>query len=449
MQKDFHVVSEKNYDIVYHTWSSKFAIVPKEVNISKFSDSDMYNSFDNLKKYSSCDNKCEVGNGRIKITYMSSRNCNMGCTYCFANEGDFKKTPKFKNMSYELYSKSFKFMLEKYPEGIEQVNFFGGEPLLNITQIEKFLSGCITTCEKQNKEVPQFSVSSNITLLTPKVAQILKDYNVQVALSLDGPKEINDLARIYKNQKSSVYNSVVKSIKLMNEYEVEYNIQMVINKNHLKNYYSGRAIEWIKDLENLKPKTISIVPVTTDVDYLKIDHDEIEILDKMIRELTQYYIQKLFKKNPYIPCFSLLSPIIDIVNNTVKQECSAGFSVLIDTSGKIYPCQMFCDDDDFCLGDIQNDFLNEEKIVEISQIDRSSGDNCQACEAKGVCRVWCKGIQNLYFGNPQTTCSVRCTMQKAMFQECLKVLARVKNGDERGAIFFDNIQNLFRNKDIL
>ncbi len=449
MEKDFFLIKDDDYDILYHAPSSRLAKVPKNINIDQCTDDELYNIFNNIKKVEFKGEKREIGKGNIQIFYMSSRTCNLGCKYCFADKGEYGcKENKEKFMNYNIYMKSLKFMNEVYKEGVNSIVFFGGEPLLNFNEIKKFIPDCIEFYKSHNMQVPNITISSNIVLLNYEISEFIKKYNINVAMSLDGPKKINDLSRVYKIGNGSVYEAVKKSILLMKKYDIKYHLQMVINKGHIKTYKKGKAIEWIKELESLESSSISIFPVVSNNPDIGITKDEFKTLDLITREITNYYIEKLYTRDCNVLCTEVIAPMMEIARNMLTKDCSAGYSVIVDTDGSIYPCQMLCNNNKYLIGNIKDEVIYEDRINKVGEISRFNSDICKGCKAKKICVVWCKGMQELYNNDPYEVISARCIFQRAMMEECIKALVKSKEDNEKYKIVTGNICKIFnRNRD--
>lgn len=215
-KKDFFQIVEKENTILYHAISSKIAIAPKESKLENISEKQFYEHFSDLNNYHfpKCERK--VGEGRIGIKFMSACDCNMQCKYCFADGGNYVgKKEKPKIMTKELYMETLKFFSEKYQDGISDITFFGGEPLLGFEEICKLIPEVVKFYQLRSERPPSFIISTNATLLNESIVRFLCKYNIVLALSLDGPEEINDSARKFKDGNRGTYHKVLLAIELL------------------------------------------------------------------------------------------------------------------------------------------------------------------------------------------------------------------------------------------
>jgi uncharacterized protein len=391
-----------------------------------------------------------LGQGKVGVTFMSARTCNLKCRYCFAGEGEYGSVDtKPKYMTYEVYIQSIRMILDMYPEGIKSISFFGGEPLIGFNEIKKFVPDVLRLFEEKHLETPTFSVITNLVLINQEIVNFLKEYDIKVAISLDGDKEINDIARIGAEKKVSVYDAVVNGINLLKQNNVNFLLQATINKHHLDKYIPGYAIKWAKSIENTGCSNFTMVPVESNVADLQISGEAaLKTLDLFTRELTNYYLQKLTTvEDSGIIATGIVSPIFQIIKNKKEKNCTAGHSLFIDTDGKAFPCQTFCNYEDACIGDIYKG-LNERQVEKYANISRFDGEECTECIARNICVLWCKGIQLLSNGDMYKVCNPRCVYQKAIMEECIKFVAELKKDSIEYRNLIINYKNISKRLNI-
>lgn len=444
MNKEFYFINsaEKDgYNILFHEPTSSIAkVMYKDSEL--FSESELKEKFANLCSEEQEDNKLYTGKGKVGLTFMSARTCNLSCKYCFAGEGEYGCVDsKPKVYTYDSYMKAIQTALDMYPEGIKSISFFGGEPLIGISEIKKFVPDCVRYFTEKGMKVPDMAISTNMIAMTKETAQFMKEYGIKAVISLDGPKELNDYARVAANSNLSVYDTVVEKCKLLDEYGVKYAVQATLNQQFFKNYKPGDGVKWVQEINKINWKNLAIVPVETDVDDLKIREEHFEALDCFAREITNYYIDELMKEDMGKIASGIISPILQIAKNKHVRTCSSGHSVFCDTDGSIYPCQMFCNLEEYKLGDIENGW-SAQKADELSNISRMESTECQNCISRNICFMWCKGIQLLANGDMRKICKARCVFQNANTEECIKALMRVMNDNHKSKVFWDNYKKV-------
>lgn len=418
MSKDAFIVKceKEDYDVLYLPSSFQIAKIEKGSDVEKM-------QIPECELMEKEERKLRLGEGKVGITFMSARTCNLRCKYCYAGEGEYGNvSDKPKILSADMYMKAVKMVLREYSEGIKSISFFGGEPLIGFKEISLFVPELISYFEQNKLEIPKLSIITNLVMLTDDMAEFFKKYNIRVAISLDGGKKLNDLSRIGYTS-DSVYDQVMKGIECLQRHNLKFVLQATINRNHLKQYKPGYAIEWAKSIEATGCSNYLAIPVESDAEDLSVAQ-ELETLDAFIRELAEFYLERLISSEPGIIPTGLVAPIFQIVHKKIVGNCTSGHSLLIDTDGKAYPCQMFCNSAKACIGDSENG-LRGEIIKDYANVSRFNSSTCQECIARNICVVFCKGIQLLSNGNMYEICPPRCVYQKAIMEECIKFLAKL------------------------
>ena len=146
-----------------------------------------------------------------------ANDCNLGCTYCFASQGDYGAPRRF--MSQETAKESVDFLLQNSGDHpTVTLVFFGGEPLMNFRLISETVAYATRAGELVGKRV-DFSMTTNATYLTPEIIHFLRDHRVGVAVSIDGPKKFHDLRRTYKNGMGSYDMIEPRIMNLLREHK--------------------------------------------------------------------------------------------------------------------------------------------------------------------------------------------------------------------------------------
>ncbi|HAE53135.1 MAG TPA: His-Xaa-Ser system radical SAM maturase HxsB [Ruminococcus sp.] len=170
------------------------------------------------KKFIFSDTEIFIENNFLKLKNMKSylfrsptlhifvvtTQCNADCVYCQAHS---EKTSHFMNMDICTAEKAVDIAL-KSPQNYLSFEFQGGEPLINYPVIKHIIEYTEST---KNDKIIEYSLVSNLTLLTDEMINFLKNYNVSFSVSLDGSKDLHDMNRPLKSGES-MYNSSVKNL---------------------------------------------------------------------------------------------------------------------------------------------------------------------------------------------------------------------------------------------
>ena len=188
----------------------------------------------------------------ISLIYIiGNNNCNMACKYCFIGELNNRK-PIF--MSEDILSIALdKFQLHIEHKGLEKgiIVFYGGEPLLNYPLIQYAVEYI-----KKNNYKMQISLVTNGLLLDENKAKFIKENNIGIGISIDGPKKYNDKKRVIYNSNKGTYDNVIEKIKLFQRLKVPFGLSITLNDYALEN--QDLYLEWIKNL-NVKEITYNLM----------------------------------------------------------------------------------------------------------------------------------------------------------------------------------------------
>jgi uncharacterized protein len=143
------------------------------------------------------------------LSLAIAQKCNMGCTYCYADQGSFGGATK--NMSLETAYEAIDLLLKDCPEGEKvQLTFLGGEPLINRKAIVAATEYAVAKAERKNIQV-NFSITTNGTLVTEADAIFFEQYGFAVTVSLDGVGESHDQQRPMKGGRGS-FDTILKNL---------------------------------------------------------------------------------------------------------------------------------------------------------------------------------------------------------------------------------------------
>jgi len=144
-----------------------------------------------------------------------SHHCNLGCEYCYANQGDYGT--KAQKMDFKTACRAVDFLVEKSNNNKNiRISFFGGEPLTNFKLIKSVVKYAKNKCKESNKKIT-FSMTTNGTLLSENVRRFVKNNKINLLVSIDGPEHIHNKYRKFKNGNNSHYVIKNNLIELNNQ----------------------------------------------------------------------------------------------------------------------------------------------------------------------------------------------------------------------------------------
>lgn len=326
------------------------------------------------------------------LTFILTNKCNLRCTYCYWNDVKFISKD---SLSSELILKYFVMFDNLFQKGIETVQFFGGEPLLEIKTIKESVELIEQFCKINNRPSPYFGINTNGTLLNNDVVDFLYEHNFTLTISIDGKKE-NNTNRV-KLDGSMVYEEVaLKIFDILRRYpDFCISAEMTYTSNNIENFIKTKEHD-ISSLYDLGIKGVHMVPVITDKDNSqsifgsKCTKND---LYSYIKYAYDFMFSKLNSERPfYIDDYLYIASLL----NEKKQRnafCDAGITrFAIDSKGKCYPCHMFSVRDakqieftNLTYRSQKQAFLKQVKNQLLS-VSKDNYEMCNKCWCKYLCR---------------------------------------------------------------
>ncbi len=167
--------------------------------------------------------------GLDHIVKIASR-CNLNCSYCYVyNKEDTSWRDRPSVMSRETYSA----LIERVRthallsgQDVVRLMFHGGEPTMVGT--ERFAWMCATAREQLGDVTHvELSMQTNGTRLSRTWTSVLRENEVNLGISLDGPKDVNDLNRVDHRGRGS-HDAVARGAKLLAEEGIPLQILSVV-----------------------------------------------------------------------------------------------------------------------------------------------------------------------------------------------------------------------------
>ncbi|WP_087677903.1 thioether cross-link-forming SCIFF peptide maturase [Garciella nitratireducens] len=345
-----------------------------------------------------------------------AHDCNLRCKYCFASQGDFQGERSL--MSQEVGRKAIDFLIKNSGNRRNlEVDFFGGEPLMNFDVVKDIVKYAKEKEKKYNKNF-RFTITTNATLLTEDKMNYINQNMNNIVLSIDGDKSTNDFMRPTINGKGS-YDIILPQISKM------------VQKRRDKDYYvrgtfTKYNLNFSKDVLHLAEqgfKEISMEPVVTDPekDYA-ITEEDLPVIFKEYENLAVKYLEREKGKNP----FHFFHFNIDLSQGPCIYKrlsgCGAGNEyVAITPEGEIYPCHQFVGNEDFKMGNVFSGIKRNTIQKDFKEAHVLNKDKCNNCWAKFYCSGGCHANAYNFNKDIHIPYSVGCEMEKKRIECALMI----------------------------
>jgi len=310
--------------------------------------------------------------------------CNLNCEYCFASQGKYNGDRAV--MSFEVGKRALDFLVENSGSRRNlEVDFFGGEPLMNFDVVKKLVAYARSIEKEKNKNF-RFTLTTNGVLIDDDVIDFANKEMSNVVLSLDGRKDVHDRYRVDYNGKGSWEKIVPK-------------FQKLVNARGGKNYYMRGTfthfnpdfLEDIKVMLDLGFNELSMEPVVCESgDKNELTQDDIRVVMDQYEQLAKLMIEKEEQGKP----FTFYHYMIDLKGGPCIYKrisgCGSGTEYMAVTPwGDLYPCHQFVGDEKFKLGDVFNGVTNFEIQNEFLNCNVYARADCKDCWAKLYCSGGC------------------------------------------------------------
>ncbi|MBE6633419.1 MAG: thioether cross-link-forming SCIFF peptide maturase [Ruminococcaceae bacterium] len=310
--------------------------------------------------------------------------CNLNCSYCFAAQGNYHGDRAV--MSLEVGKQALDFLIANSGSRRNlEVDFFGGEPLMNF-QVVKDLVAYAREIEKKHNKNFRFTLTTNGMLIDDDVIDFANREMSNVVLSLDGRKEIHDRFRVDYAGKGSWERIVPK-------------FQKLVEARGGKNYYMRGTFthanpDFLKDIQQMLElgfNELSMEPVVCAAgDPSELTQEDLPIVLEQYEKLAELMLERDREGRP----FTFYHYMIDLTGGPCIYKrisgCGSGTEYMAVTPwGDLYPCHQFVGDEKFKLGDVWQGVTNKEIQGEFAACNVYARPDCRDCWARLYCSGGC------------------------------------------------------------
>lgn len=310
--------------------------------------------------------------------------CNLNCSYCFASQGKYNGDRAL--MSFEVGKRALDFLIEHSGTRVNlEVDFFGGEPLMNWDVVKQLVAYARTQEAPHNKKF-RFTLTTNGMLIDDDVIEFANKEMHNVVLSLDGRKEIHDRLRVDCAGQGS-YDRIVPKF------------QKLVESRGGKGYYMRGTFthanpDFTRDvfhMADLGFTELSMEPVVcAPDDPAALTEEDLPIV------LEQYEIlaKEMLKREEEGRGFTFYHYMLDLTHGPCIYKrisgCGSGTEYMAVTPwGDLYPCHQFVGEEAYKLGDIWNGVTNTAVRDEFKLCNAYARPECADCWAKLYCSGGC------------------------------------------------------------
>jgi uncharacterized protein len=323
--------------------------------------------------------------GIIKALCLNiAHDCDLRCAYCFASQGSYKKSRAL--MSLDVAEASVDFLINNSGRRHNlEIDFFGGEPLLNFEVVKKTVLYAKRRANETNKGF-KFTITTNALKLNDDIGDFINEHMDNVVLSLDGRKQIHNTMRPRKNNMES-YDIIIGNILsfLKKRKDKEY---------YVRGTYTSHNTDFSADvvhMSDLGIKNISIEPVSGGDDFkYSLTKKDMGKIEREYGKIAKHYLNRKGTDKE----FSFFHFCVDIDSSPCVYKkisgCGAGTDYMaVSPDGKLYPCHQFDSVDEYCLGNVFEGVTNKETGRDFFNTNILTKNDCKNCWAKYHCGGGC------------------------------------------------------------
>ncbi len=367
-------------------------------------------------------NPVHMGKPVIKAMCLhAAHDCNMRCAYCFAGTGNFKG--KRSLLDIETGKRALEFLIQHSGNRKNlEVDFFGGEPLLNYDVIKKLVKYGRHLEEQTGKKF-KFTVTTNGLPLDNETIEYINKEFVNVVVSIDGREHIHNRMRKTRYREDSYHLILPKAQRLAQlRGQTDY---------YVRGTFTRYNLDFDKDVLHLADcgfKQISVEPVVAPPDaQYSIREEDLPNIFETYERLAQEFLYRKKKGNG----FNYFHFQVDLEQGPCVAKrvigCGAGNEyVAVTPEGDIYPCHQFVGDTEWKMGNVHSQEFDEVMQTKFANNNIFTKPECSKCWAKFYCSGGCPANGYHLAGSISKPYKLGCEMIKKRL-ECAIMIKAAEN----------------------
>ena len=353
--------------------------------------------------------------------------CNLSCTYCY-EYGEDKivdtengKKPKFMNEETARESVDFMFR-QSGANRMAHLTFFGGETLMNFPVLKSTIDYARRRAVELGKEV-DFSMTTNATLLRLDVIEFLAENRVGVTISIDGPKEMQDQFRVFKNGTGS-YDIIAPKIReLLKRHRsrpIGARVTLTSQTLDIKKIYRHLT-------EEIGFWEVGFAPVTTAPERMyAIGENGFDDMLGQFQSLAREFLAAALENRHH--GFSNVKDTLEEIHKGVSKAypCGAGLGLMgVSTDGDVALCHRFAGSEEHKLGTVRDGI---DRLVQIGFLEKhhiEDKTDCSKCWARPLCSGGCYHEAHTRYGDTTHANLHYCEWIRGWTNTCLEIYGEI------------------------
>jgi len=318
------------------------------------------------------------------LSLAVAQKCNLGCTYCYAQQGEFGGAAK--NMALADAERAVDLLVDGAPPGARlNLAFLGGEPLVNRPVVQAATRRAVERAERRGVAIT-FSITTNGTLLTEADADFFETHGFAVTVSLDGPRAAHDALRPYKNGRGS-FDTVMRRLEplLLRQRRMQVSARVTVTPSNLE--LRRTLDEFIcAGFHNVGFSPMLAAPNGTG----EMQADDLEIMLGEMIDCGQAYERHVLAGRRY-PFANMMNAMRELQRGTHRPyPCGAGAGYLgVSADGDLAACHRFVGDEEGAMGSLAAGIDRERQADWLAKRHVHRQEPCRSCWARYLCGGGC------------------------------------------------------------
>ena len=318
------------------------------------------------------------------LSLAVAQRCNLGCTYCYAQQGSFGDVPKSMPLATALKAVDLLFG-ETSPGDRVNLAFLGGEPLINRRVIQAATEQAHRRAQETRTTVT-FSITTNGTLLTEEDSDLFEQYGFAVTISLDGGQSAHDRLRPFAGGRGS-YQQILSRIAplLARQRHMQVSARVTVTPVNLE------LANTLDDFINLGFHSVGFSPMlSSPTGRGELDHHHLALmLDQMV-SCGEKFVDRVIAGERY-PFTNMVNAMREIHRGTHRPyPCGAGAGYMgVSATGDLSACHRFVGDDSGEMGNLETGIDRDRQRTWLSERHVHRQEPCRSCWARYLCGGGC------------------------------------------------------------
>lgn len=354
-----------------------------------------------------------------------AHDCNLRCGYCFAGTGAFGGRRAL--MPPEVGRQAVDFLIAHSPRRHGEIDFFGGEPLLNMETVRQVVAYARQR-ERETGRIFKLTLTTNATVLNDDVIRFLNDNDISLVLSLDGRRQVHDRMRPYFGGQGS-YDTVVANIRrvVASRQDPRYAARDVYT--YVRGTYTAYNTDFAADVLHMVElgfDQLSVEPVVAKDAPYALREEHLPVLFQQYERLAEEYVARQLAGRG----FNFFHFNLDLAHGPCLAKrlagCGAGHEYYAVTpEGDLYPCHQFVGREEFRLGSVFTGLENLALARRFRQAHVLHKPTCRQCWARFYCSGGCHANAHLFNGTIDEPYRLGCALQKKRLECAIMVQAKL------------------------